>query len=514
MALLREPNSTALAQFAVPVKGTWQSLAVHALPLDAVYDSNNVFIREGKLRNRPALTLLNGTVFNSAIIGGSIAVTPVEKRILAVTKDALYELGEFDPVWTLRTTLPFGTDDNSVVDMCFLESANAYTAIIANEKFTLRKWTIAGGAATFGATLGLIPQAKSVCVASRRIVALVPPHTLVWSSTYTFDSWPTLAYAKVAQTNDVGICVRTLSSLAFVLYKERSIYYARAQAGDDSTAFSLAEPIIVEGPAGVHAVVNVNGTHVYMTKNGRIASFNGTNYPTWIADGIWLYLQSNIDPLYAHKIFGVYDYRLHCVVFVYPKVGTGGTLTGIVIINLPFEGTDIQAASGLLQPASFLGELMQQCSYGCELRFNRNIDRSVLFTVATGNNRSVIFDEQGEFDVGVEYQCHFQTGLQGMPNAEHTQCTVETFVERGVGYGGMFVVPVTSDGLENKGGTIHNSIQQLVDLETNPVVKYQGFNVPTRFFGLRYSWSSRDNVRYSGSVVYGRGMLSSAQQQR
>ena len=45
MTLVREPGSEILAQFTVPTRGTWRNAAIHRIPVDAVYDSFNVYIR-------------------------------------------------------------------------------------------------------------------------------------------------------------------------------------------------------------------------------------------------------------------------------------------------------------------------------------------------------------------------------------------------------------------------------------------------------------------------------------
>src|SRR5262245_23625921 len=91
-----EPQSSVVAQFSTPLRGTWNSAAVHAIPQDALFDSMNVFVRRGKLRNRPGLSLLNTTVFDGPVLGAAMAVTPTEKRMIAITQQSVYELGPFD----------------------------------------------------------------------------------------------------------------------------------------------------------------------------------------------------------------------------------------------------------------------------------------------------------------------------------------------------------------------------------------------------------------------------------
>jgi hypothetical protein len=507
MSLVRESGSDIIAQFTVPTRGTWKAVAAHTLPLDAVYDSLNIFIREGKLRSRPGLTLYDDTAFLEPVLGGAMAVTPQEKIILAITRNRIYQLSDATMTWLALTLnevgVTFASSDNTVIDIAFMETAGSNVAIIAQQDNILKQWTnVPRSVATIVGTN--IPKAKSVCIAASRVIALIYPHTVVWSATINPASFDATAYAKRAQTGDAGICVRSVSALSFVLYKERSIHPARAQAGiDESTAFAFLEPIYVEGPAGVYAVVNVSGTHIYMTRNGRIALFNGTNYPQWIADGLWLYLQDDINQSLAHRIRGVYDYRLHTVTFFYPKKGETGALRGMVLINLPFEGQDLAEPATL---KAFLGICQKSIVHGCEMRFDSIIDRSLLFSSALDTqdrNKAYFYDETSDDDGDIPFTSSFQTGLTAMPDARHTLVTVESFVERGQTYGSVFVEPVISDALETPGGIIPDNSGQWIDLETNPVREYKGFGRQVRFFGLKYTWQSNNHMRYSGAVVYG-----------
>lgn len=506
MTLVREQGSEIIAQFNVPIRGTWKNIAAQTVPVDALHDSLNVFIREGKLRNRPGLTLNDDTAFAEPILGGGMVVTPTERVILAITRNRVYQLSDVSNIWTsvspIDSTDEIADNDNSVIDMAFMETAGDYVALIASEGKILKRWVNSPrGVATLTGTN--IPAAKSVCIASSRVVVLVPPHTVRWSGILNPSSFSSLAYAKRAQSGDVGICVRSLSALSFVLYKERSIHIARAQAGlDEGTSFSFSEPLYVEGPAGIYAIVNVNGMHYYMTKNGRIAVFDGTNVIKWIADGLWLFLQKDINQTFAHRIRGVYDYRLHTLTFFYPKVGTEGILRGMVLINLPYEGQDIA------EPAvtkAFLGFCEKSIVHACEARSRNIIDRSFLFSSPLNTqdtSQAYIFDEESNVDEDIPFTCSIQTGLQAMPDARHTQVVIETFMERAEGYGVVKIEPVTSDALETPSGTIPDVEEQYIDLEQNPIAEYKGFNKILRFFGIRYTWLSTNTVRYSGAVVY------------
>ena len=509
-SLVKEPGVQPIAQFTVPIRGTWNSIAINNVPMDAVYASHNVFIREGKLRERPGLPLISGSDFTTPVIGGVMVVTPMEKRMLAVTKNIFYERGENDSQWSgtapFEGNFSFTPDDRTMVDIAYMETTGTAVAIIAAQQRPLKQWNALTHSITVmtpasGSTP--IPSAKSVCIASRRVICLIPPHTLQWSKVFEVNNYNPLAYYKIAQTNDTGICVRSLSNLSFVLYKERSIYTARAQAGNDEAAFAFGEPLKVEGPASLHAVVDVGGSHVYMTANGRIALFDGTSYPQWIADGIWFYLQQDIDGQFISKIFGFYDYRLHCVVFYYPKRGYAGNMQGMVIVNMPMRSIDLQPVQPAL-PYTFLGTCNIPGTFGYESRFN-NIERSHIFGGSGLNHGMYHFDEDFKYDENLPFDCSIQTGLVPMPNGIHGYPSIETLVERGSGYGIMNVEPVVSNSLEQKSGYIPDLRGKIIDLEgVESLRSYDGFDLQCRFFGLKYSWLSTSTVRYSGAIVYAR----------
>jgi hypothetical protein len=509
MATQREPGSNIIAQYTTPLRGTWNSLAIHAIPLDALYDSQNVFLRRGKLRNRPGMQAVTNVLFDGTVLGATLATTPYDKIVLAVTKSSVYELRENSDVWAIaanHTNIKYALSDTSAVDIALLETSGRYVALLAERSHVLQQWdglAHATGEIVSSFEFSTVPAPASVCIAARRVIALTPPHTIQWSATFDHTNWSPLAIYRLAQTGDEGICVRALSSLSFAVYKDRSIYVARAQAGNDDTAFNFAEPIRVEGPAGVHAVVDVSGMHIYMTRSGRVAAFDGTRFPAWIADGLWLFLQDDIDPVFAHMIFGVYDYRLHMIKFVYPKRGDNGKLRGLVLINVPFEGLDIAEATQKVY-ASFKGTLGISCTMGCEMRFNRLINRSLLFSDDGFTKTSFILSEDVELDNDVSFPCSIQLPMQALQEAQHAQVQVETLVERGKHYGSIIIEGVTSNFLETETGTIDIAKAQVIDLERDPVVDVKAFNVPTRFFGVKYRWDSTSNVRYAGAVVYAR----------
>jgi hypothetical protein len=497
MTLVREPGTQKVAEFTVPFAGTWNSIAANMLIPGAIYLSHNVFIRKGKLRTRPGLGVLNATVFDGVVIGGDMAVSAAGKILLAFTKSRLFSLKIVDEVWQGVETLPLAASDESLIDICFLETNNEYVGIIANGETRLKRWIDTETTIEIVPSVGVVPIAKSVCIAARRVVALVAPHTLRWTAIFDYTNWSELNFNKVAQTNDEAICVRALGTLDFVVYKERSIYLGKAQAGSDASAFSVKFVQECEGPAGVHAVVEADGMHIYMTASGRIGIFNGSSLVQWVADGLWIQLQADIDISWAYKIFGVYDYRLYTVTFYYPRHNSAGAMHGMVIINLPLEGT------GITTYAAFTGESAIPMSYGYEMRFDNRIPRSMMFSSPINNRQSFVFDELLNTDDELPFSCSFQTALAPLPDMRHHMLSVESFLEREHGNGHVRLEGIKSDALENEAGIAAIESNQLINLEFTPTQEYIGLNMTARWIGLRYSWESPSTVKFGGAVMYG-----------
>jgi hypothetical protein len=234
-----------------------------------------------------------------------------------------------------------------------------------------------------------------------------------------------------------------------------------------------------------------------MSDDGRIAVFDGQSDVQWIADGLWLFLQNDIDSSYAYKIFGVYDHRLHCVIFYYPRNGDNGLLKGMVIINLPLQG------SGIDKYSAFLGISSIPVTYGCRKRFENQINRSVIFSSSVSDQQSFQLDELSQYDDETVFNCSFQTSLLPLPDLRHYHINVESFLQRGTSYGGVTLKLVSSNALESLGGTINPNPAHMIDLAVIPIQEYYGFNIPTRWVGLNYSWLSTSTVRYGGAVMYG-----------
>lgn len=496
--LVREPGVKPVGQFVTPYKGTWRSIASNMLTIDQLYDSMNVFIREGRLRDRPGLAPFTPTVFSHDIIGGAMVTMPTSKVLLAFACDSAYTLEVDNVNWTTDTIMHLADGDHSLIDCTFIETNSQYVCVIANGETALKKWIYGQGVTNITASVGEVPVAKSVCTAASRIIALVDHHTIRWSNVLTYDAFNPLSYSKkIAETNDASICVKKISSLSFAIYKEQSIYLAKATGRADGAAFSIELAQEVEGPAGVHAITSINNGHIYMTSDGRIGLFDGSSYVRWIADGLWSTLQEDIDFRYVNRTLAVFDRRLHTVTFYYPRtIEDDGRLKGMVVVNVPLEGT------GIVEYSAFLGLNNKPISFGYEMRFDGRTRRSLLFSSV--DSKAYFYSENHNTDDDVAFDCMLQTGLLPMPDMAHHQVSAELFIERANGNGSVDVRLITSDVLENTFGTIESLPSHTLNLEFNPIREYLGFLEPTRFVGLQLKWSSLSTVRYAGSLIYGR----------
>lgn len=509
---VRRDQEGMVAQFEVPYRGTMQAGGVHRVPKDAVYDSLNIFVRDGKLRARAGTVLLNSSTFAEPVIGAGLAVTPSASILLAVSRSGLHELADGATSWskTSPSTMIFANNVQGVVEIAYMELGNGtFVALIASDGFQVKQWdSLTHTTSAITPTSGTVPRAKSVCIVGKRVVTLTAPHLVQWSEVDDHKVWSDLSYNKRYGSGDLGIAVRPVGNYGLAVYKERSIHLARVTGQAFGNAFSFGEPIIVEGPAGTKAIATTPVGDIYMTKNGRIGWFDGASQVKWIADGVWTYLQNDIHPSYAYLIRCIYDCRLHTVNFYYPRLSGVGDNRGMVIINLPYEGMDIEGTLGG-RPYCFIGASNYGVTAACEMRFNTVINRSILFTTVTPSNVSVYQDEAATLDVNAAFNCMFQTGLVGMPNGKQTRVEFETLLERGSGYGDLTVEPVLSYQLEEARGRIPEVSAQTISLEFTPSVYELLAGTTrdrTRFFGLRYTWSSRSKVRYAGTYCYGMGV--------
>src|SRR5262245_6852492 len=510
-----EAGAQPLAMFQLPTKGVWKNVSAHLIAPDALADVQNMFLFKGKLRPRPGMsdvTSSYGSVSANVILGGAFFIGGAgSPRITLASRTECRECVGIPAAFSTTSTGTYTANDNKVLDFDVLFEGTNLRGVLADNALPLLQWLPGGtGFTTITPSAGVVPSnVQSVCIAAQRVLCLIggggnatyAQDTLVWSAVNDHTGWPALAYAPANATQDIGTCVRQLGSIGAAIYKKRSIYVVRARAGTDASAFSLSEPFKAEGPAGIHALVAIEGRHIYMTEQGRIGIFDGTRYPIWFGDHLWQYLQEDIDHLYTHKILAVYSYRHKAILFFYPRVSDGtGALVGIVILTIPpIE----QAADPLLQTAAFVGVTANPPTFGLTLYPGPDQPQAMLFDAA---RRPVYLDVNVQTDVASAFTGYLQTPLLPIPGLTTQQVNVELFLERLAGYGTVNVSLVTSNMLDTLLGTV--SAPQTVNLTQTPVREYYGFNTPARFVGIRVDFTSTTGrPAYAGAGLYGRVTL-------
>jgi len=516
-----EAGAQPLAMFQLPTKGVWKYTSAHLIPPDALADVQNMFLFRGKLRPRPGMTDVTfsyGSGSTNPILGGAFFIGGAgNNRVVAISRTECREVTGIPGTFATTSTGTYAANDNKVLEFDLMFEGANLRGVMADNASPLLQYQNTLGLSTMTASQGTIPtNVQSLCIAAQRVVCLIAAggnasyaqDTLIWSAVNDHTGWPALAYAPANATQDIGTCVRQLGSIGAAIYKKRSIYVVRARPGTDASAFSLSEPFKAEGPAGAHALVPIEGRHIYMTENGRLGIFDGTRYPVWFADHLWQYLQEDIDHTYAYKILGVYSYRHKAILFFYPRASDGtGALVGLVMVTIPpIE----MAADPLLQSAAWLGVTSNPPTFGLTVFPSATEPQTMLFDAS---RRICYFDQAATSDVGAAFTGFLQTPLIPIPGLVTQQINVETFLERLAGYGTVQLQLVTNNMLDSLLGTL--SGLQNIDLTQTPVREYYGFNTPARFVGIRLSFTSTSaRPFYAGAGLYGRTTLPNGQPAR
>ncbi len=505
---LKDPSAKLVKSYLPPFKGTWKTLPPYLLSDDTLQESLNVTLQGGKLRSRCGLASYDTTNLGNKVLGSFLTVDTLRNKypIVSTRNKVFRYIGGVFQDCTSVVALT-NTAENQVRMSSLQLGTNVYI-LYANGVDTLKVISQSGYLlAEISPFAGSIPVCTDVCTSFSRFIGITPPYTLQWSdvindSYLSFRNWPALNQVILADTEDSLVAVRSLGTLGIAVYKEGNIFVGIAQGGPNSQAFRFEHRGEYEGPAGVNAIVNVNGAHIYFTSTGRVGLFDGTQH-TFLCDGLWPFLQEDVDTTYASSIFGVYNYRTAEVTFWYPKYGEAGLLRGMLVINIPFP------LAGVTTYAYFLGETNFSCTNGLSVRLFNAFTSPLVF----GNtNETFILQLSSYTDKNSSFPCSFEPGIFRPPVEENEapssknvsavfQETVEIYASRGEGRGLVEVSGVTSDTLEGNGNF---STAQTIDLSTTPVDEYISFPETGSFLGVKFSWESTAQFEYKGADVYAR----------
>jgi hypothetical protein len=482
-----------IGRFPVPWRGVNQQVPAYELPPDALRSASNVIPRNGVLRPRPGYVQFHSQVFTGTPTGiapylrGAADPVPVlgtTSRIYKYDSGAWSDVSGSNP--TAATTQPARFTTISI--------GSSNYVIHTNGKDTPRSWA---GSSNF-ATMTGAPLWSDVCTVADHLIGIIPPYKIQWGDIRSISTFGSLNVKHAAETADAVVALRPLGlSNAAILYKERSIYGVSYTGGQtEATAFRFDPLGFYDGPASPAAVVDVDGAHIYMTRNGRVAYYNGAQH-VWIADGVWPVIQADMDSSVAIRAWGAYDPANHEVHFVYPSLTYSSGLRGYLCVTLP------RPAEGVTVYGGFPGALSGALSAGGVVRLTDNLD--IILTAGTTNNRSYKLTTAATTDDGTVYSGSWTTGLIAAPGTDPFRLdSVETYAERADAYGKLSLTPLNSWTLAGEGSTPDVARDVILSAADEPRTAPTGLNIYGRFFGLRYSFdsASTNTVRFKGAALY------------
>ena len=532
-----DPSAEHVKTFLPPFKGTWKTLPSHLLPDDVLQDSQNVSLIEGKLRSRTGLATLDDFLFLDTSSSDPSLTTKIKggiqfidisgsKYLVASSLKNVWIKRDIASTWSvLNSNYTIQGSDLYNIRMCMLQQGSNIYLLYANGVQQVSVSTNLGNLNTITSLQpGSLssPVARDICVSFDRIVVLQPPYTIAWSDTINnsfpaFTSWPALNQVILTQTTDALVSICPLGVLNYAVYKEGNIYAAIAQGGPSSQAFRFEHRGEYEGPCCPNSVVNVNGSHFYMTPTGRVGVFDGSRHD-WICDGLWPFIRSDLDRSFKNHVFGVYNYKTSEVYFWYPKIGDNGNCKGMLCINLPYQTAGISTYSYFLGTSSFA------VSYGLSIRLFNSIVSPIVFGHSSllPNTSTDVFppqafllDQDTYRDRDRVFKCSLSTGLfkpisqadQGLIGVGQKvkdrsgicKPTIELYTTRDNTRGFVDLSPLVSSSLETDGDVLETD---RIDLSQIYVNEYHGFNETGSFIGMKLEWNSTSKVEYKGADIY------------
>jgi hypothetical protein len=513
-----DPSARLLKSYIPPFRGTWKTLPSNLLPDDVVQDSMNVTLLSGKLRSRLGLVAYSNLIFTdktdtpSPVIGSFQFIDVTNTKLpLASTNSRLFQYIPDD--WTDITGSVNLNVNTTQVRMTSIQTGTHVYLLYANGLDALKYKQDQGNLQDITPYVdpdtgpSSIPIFTDLCTSFSRVVGFTPPYTVAWCPAVTdaylnFTNWPALNQVILSDTEDSIVAIGSLGTLGLAIYKEGNIFVGFAQGGSDAAAFRFEHRGAYPGPAGIQAKINAFGGHVYMTNTGRIAFFDGTQHQ-WIADGLWPFLQDDLDVTYAKNIFGVYNYKTSEVYFWYPKIGDAGALKGMVILNAPYP------TAGITTTSYFLGHTDFSCTNGLSTPLFNDSTNPFVF----GENRVFNLSKDAYTDNNTAFSCSFTTGLfkptplQALPGAQQDKSDIyrpifELYVTRDSSRKTVQLSGIVSNSLETNGTDTEET--EIIDLTTTPINEFVGFNSAGSFIGVKLAWESSAKVEYKGCDVYGR----------
>ena len=306
-------------------------------PQMVVADStSNVLMRDGALVNRPGMKQLTANTVTGRPMGVQFFQISALSRIVVVgTTVGWYSLNQAVSPFTF-TDLTGGTaltgDGDNFVQFTVFPQGNDMRLIGVNghRNNVPKYWIGTGNYASLG---GTPYAAQDVTTAANRVLLF---HTMETAVEYPFrvrhsdfndsDTWPANNFADLSDTPDAIIAGKALSRVSVGIYKEDTQWVGLAQQGTFPFRYELQDH--KPGPVSPAAVVDADGRHFYLARDGSVYSFDGSRC-THIGEPNRRFILKNLNFDAKERTFGFYSRRDRMVYWFFPSVTTDDCDMGV-----------------------------------------------------------------------------------------------------------------------------------------------------------------------------------------
>ena len=326
------PRGSIPIEIPPPIGGFHTDYPAWKMPIQAIFDGQNVVVRNQKLYVRSGYKKLDNTGFGEQVMGGmNYTLNTGVKATIAggLTKRKFFNgtlwTDITGPAWT-------GTNFSLARFVDFPNGATIY-AIGVNGKDTTVAWD--GVSGTDIAVPGA-PIAKDVTATANRVIygnvtfgGNAYPYAISYSAFNDHTQNPQTNIIQIAESSGPVVAVRHLSSGAFAIYTENGQHVATAQAS--IAPFAVNQRSAQPGPVSASAVVYAGeGRHAYLGIDGNIYGFDGTQCVP-LGNAVRTKIISSIDDSNRQRSHGVYDRMNREIHWWWEPMGSSGLTAGITM---------------------------------------------------------------------------------------------------------------------------------------------------------------------------------------
>jgi hypothetical protein len=497
----QEPGSSLLRAYRLPAEGVNVALPAHLIGEAALRQGHNVWLHTGALRSRPGLHS-DASQGGYAALGAGLAIGSILYVNRANVKTPVVATTSGIAMLTATGWQPLHSHSaqrSHPIRFTTLENNRQVSLLAASADIGLLHRPEGAAFTSVALPSGLAQSAiVDIATVATRVVIAQPPYTIAWSNSLAPTVFQDTSSFVLADTTDRLVAIKPLGILGFAIYKEGSIYLGVAQSGADAFAFKPEFYGESEGPCCASAIASVNNMHIYMTPSGRIGLFTGTQQ-TFLADGLWPFLQDDLDKQFLTHVNACFDYQLNTVFIFYPRKGDSGACHGLVTLSLPYPTAGIQSY------AAFTGTTHLDVSNTLSVSLFAATQQPFVFaaTQSPAQQQVLRLDKAHSADMTLPFACTLQPGLTGAPQAVIHKSSLELQAQRGDAHGVVSVFQVFSHLLETPDGILDDK-DTLLDLTIVTPSQFLGFSIAATYLGFLIEWMSDQAFFYYGCDLYGR----------